>query len=58
MMMKRTNKSKRSDSKSFRYVSKTIHRTSNLRGVGHGLIDDLREELIVKREVKERGIQS
>jgi hypothetical protein len=48
--MKKRNKHKRTEYKSFRYISKSIHRTSNLRGIGHSLIDDLRKELLPQKQ--------
>jgi len=50
--MKKTNKNTRADSKSFRYVSKSIHRTRDLRGIGFNLIEELKKELIGQRGVK------
>ncbi|HLG26727.1 MAG TPA: hypothetical protein VI423_02985 [Paenisporosarcina sp.] len=50
--MKRNHKNKRTENGSLRYVSKSVHRTLNARGIGFNLIEELRKELLPQRGVK------
>ena len=48
----KNNTQTKTSNKTFRDLSKGVHRSKNVRGVGNGLIDELKKELLPTKVVK------